>query len=273
MLAEAAARRGLAVETLPTSRRGSAHYYGGPLFGAGQVDALGLALLEPADDWLTSLPEAFRGREIRDSTLGEARRSTRPAFVKPPSDKGFPAAVYADGGRLPPLRELSPDTPVQTSEVVTWVAEYRLFVLDGTVRTGSRYARFGRLDVAPLGGGRHERAVRGFATELLAECGAGLPSAVVVDVGLLTRADGADETWAVVEANMAWFSHSYAADPDGVLDVVLRSAGPRDRLADRDRPFCRHLMSTVGPPSTVDGPSSVGHSSAVDGPSTVGRRI
>lgn len=38
---------------------------------------------------------------------------------------------------------------------------------------------------------------------------------------------------------MAWFSTSYVADPDRVLDVVLRAAGPRHRLAVRDRAFNR----------------------------------
>ncbi|MFF3242763.1 hypothetical protein ACFYWY_03275 [Streptomyces sp. NPDC002870] len=51
--------------------------------------------------------------------------------------------------------------------------------------------------------------------------------------------NGATEEWAVVEANMAWFSTCYAADPDRALDVVLRSAGPRAQVAERDRPFRR----------------------------------
>ncbi|MFD0592464.1 hypothetical protein ACFQZ4_07755 [Catellatospora coxensis] len=79
----------------------------------------------------------------------------------------------------------------------------------------------------------------GFASGLLDACADGLPSAVVVDVGLAADADRGEEHWAVVEANMAWFSTSYAADPDRVLDVVLRAAGPGTRVAARDRPFLR----------------------------------
>ncbi|MFD9421381.1 hypothetical protein [Streptomyces sp. NPDC060054] len=83
-------------------------------------------------------------------------------------------------------------------------------------------------------------AVQEFADGLLAGCGHTLPSAVVVDIGLLSMPEhGAADRWAVVEANMAWFSNCYAADPDRALDVVLRSAGPRSRLAARDRRFCR----------------------------------
>ncbi|MFD9725356.1 ATP-grasp domain-containing protein [Streptomyces sp. NPDC059072] len=240
------------VEVLPAhggagtaaGRRGG-HYYGGPAFAARVVDALEVALLEPADDWLVALPYEYTRRRIAMATLGEARRLSRPAFVKPPSDKSFPAAVYADGGRLPTGPELSPEVPVQVGDVVTWAAEFRLYVLDGEVRTGSQYATFGHLDAEPLEGHRREGAVREFADDLLATCGDGLPGAVVVDVGLLAAPeDGAADRWAVVEANMAWFSNSYASDPDRALDVVLRSAGPRTRMAERDRRFCRSVEDT-----------------------------
>lgn len=247
LLSTSARRRGMDVEVLPArggagsvaGRRGG-HYYGGPLFAAGVVDALEVALLEPSDEWLVTVPPAYAGRHIAMATLGEARRLTRPVFVKPPTDKSFPAAVYSDGGRLPAGPELPPDTPVQISDVVTWATEYRLFVLDGEVRTGSQYATFGRLDARPLEGHCHEDAVLAFAKDFLAACGDGLPSAVVVDVGLLTPPEpGATDQWAVVEANMAWFSNVYAADPDRALDVVLRAAGPRCRTVARDLRFCR----------------------------------
>ncbi|QGV82412.1 ATP-grasp domain-containing protein [Streptomyces ficellus] len=252
LLSGAALRRGMRVEVLPARdgsgvapswRAGDVHYYGGPKFAAGAVDDLGVALLEPSDGWLAELPRAYTLRDVALTTLGEARRLTRPAFVKPPSDKSFPAAVYADGGRLPDGDPgLSPETPVLVGDVVDWAVEFRLFVLDGEVRTGSQYATFGRLDAAPLDGHPQRGAVLDFAAHLLDACGDTLPSAVVVDAGLVTATGsgpGGEGGWAVVEANMAWFSTCYAADPDRALDVVLRSAGPRSRLAGRDRAFCR----------------------------------
>lgn len=241
LLAASAHRRGLDVHVLPTrggtgalrGRRG-AHYHGGPAFAARVADDLDVALLEPADDWLTTLPHQYTGRRISLTTLAEARALSHPAFVKPPTDKSFPAAVHTDGTSLP--TGLPPELPVQVSEVVTWAAEFRLYVLDGEVRTGSQYATYGSLDARPLEHHLHREAVREFAHDLLTNRGDGLPSAVVLDVGLLT---GTRDTWAVVEANMAWFSNCYAADPDRTLDVVLRSAGPREQLAERDRRFCR----------------------------------
>lgn len=36
---------------------------------------------------------------------------------------------------------------------------------------------------------------------------------------------------------MPWFSNSYAARPEAVLDVVLRAAGPLHRVRAADLPY------------------------------------
>ncbi|MFJ9827058.1 ATP-grasp domain-containing protein [Streptomyces sp. NPDC101160] len=239
LLTEAARRRGLATRVLDgrpadtVVRPGEAvHWHGGPRLADAITDRLGLGLLEPRDDWLAELPREFTRRRIALEPFSSVYREVwQPVFLKPPSDKSFEAAVYGDPDRgLSDLaRTLPPHTPVLVSDPVTFTAEYRLFVLDGQVVTGSRYAVYGRLDPGPL-----TPDARRFGAELLAAVGGTLPSAVVVDVGPLE-----DGGWAVVEANMAWFAQCYAADPDAVLDVVLRSAGPRERVAERDRCFLR----------------------------------
>ncbi|MFD0272971.1 ATP-grasp domain-containing protein [Kitasatospora sp. NPDC127111] len=241
LLAGAAAARGLetAVLTGPATVDRLAgrpvHWYGGPLAAARIAGPLGLGLLEPEDDWLARLPEEFTGRRIELTTLAEAWTLTRPAFVKPPSDKSLPPAVYPDGIRLPRHGErIGPDTPVLVSDPVTFGAEYRLFVLDGEVVTGSRYARFGRLDPGPL-----VAHATDFARRLWDALGTTLPSAVALDVGPLLDPYDPAERWAVVEANLPWFAHSYAADPARVLDVVLRAAGPAAALRVADRRFVR----------------------------------
>ncbi|MFT9666020.1 ATP-grasp domain-containing protein [Streptomyces rhizosphaericola] len=221
LLAGAARGRGMEVAVLPVggvperyAGRGDAHYYGGPHFAARVARPLGVALLEPDDGWLDGLPYAFTGRHIRRLPLSGARRLPGPLFAKPPTDKSFPAAVYGSGAELP---DVAGDPLVQVASVVTWAEEFRLFLLDGEIRTGSRYAVHGLLVEA---------------------CGATLPGPVVLDVGRTVPPTGPGG-WAVVEANMAWFSNVYAADPGRAFDVVLRSAGPEDLLRDRDRPFRR----------------------------------
>ncbi|MFF0446245.1 ATP-grasp domain-containing protein [Streptomyces sp. NPDC004609] len=270
LLASAAADRGL--DVVAEAGTGSeVHWYGGPLAArrAGVRERLGVGLLEPADAWLSTLPYELTRRRVTLATLADAWALESPAFVKPPSDKSVPAAVYTTGRDLPREGErIGPGTPVLISEVVEFTAEYRLFVLDGEVVTGSRYAVYGRLDPGPL-----TPDARDFARHLLDTAGHTLPSAVVVDIGRLaddggTRGgdgnggpsagshDGDEDSsgrgthrgdrdgtgggrWAVVEANMPWFAHSYAALPDRVLDVVLRSSGPRHRVTPRDTPFLR----------------------------------
>ncbi|WP_099908636.1 ATP-grasp domain-containing protein [Streptomyces sp. TLI_171] len=242
LLAVEAAARGIPVRAAEEAGlTGPAHWYGGPVAGARLAGRLGFALLEPTDDWLAELPEQFTGRQIRAATVADARAIDRPTFVKPPRDKSFPADIHTDGSRL--SSALDPATPVLLSDVVTFAAEYRLFLLDGRIAAATRYAVFGRLDPRPLGTDRGDRATAAEITEftdhLVATAGHTLPSAVVVDVGQLLDPYRPGHRWAVVEANMAWFSHAYAADPARVLDVVLRAAGPREHLRPRDLAFER----------------------------------
>ncbi|WP_445270151.1 ATP-grasp domain-containing protein [Streptomyces sp. DSM 41634] len=241
LIARAAAWRGYDVTDRAADAEGrKVHWYGGPRAAARHAGPLGLGLLEPADDWLTHLPRPLLRRGVRLTTLGEARELRERVFVKPPSAKIdlLPAAVHEDGTSLP--GGLDGSTPVLVSGVVEFDTEYRLFVLDGEAVTGSRYAVHGRLDPAPL-----DAESRAFARTVLDATAAGLPSAVCLDIGRL-----ADGDWAVVEANMAWFAHCYTAEPDRVLDVVLRAAGPIAAVADRDR---RHLRRSADRPEAVWG--------------------
>lgn len=240
-LAAAARGRGLRVETYATWRTPDAwrllpgaSLYAGPLFADAVGREVGLGLLEAGPGWLAALPHALTRRDITLTTVAEARALRRPAFVKPPNDKSFPARVYPDGSGLPGPDAVDDTTPVLVSDIVAFDVEYRLFLLDGAVHTASRYARHGHLDVAPLRDDPLRAEVLDFAARLpYAE----LPSAIVVDVGRLAPGDGGD--WAVVEANAAWASGHYGADADRVLDVVLRAARPAGSVDDRDARFLR----------------------------------
>ncbi|MFJ3793650.1 ATP-grasp domain-containing protein [Kitasatospora sp. NPDC090091] len=246
-LRAAAGRRGLRSHTATAWRAPAeligtpVHVYGGPLFADAVGSVLGLALTQPPHDWLTVLPRELTGRRVELTTLAEARALRSPAFLKPPGDKLFPAKVYRDGSGLPGPDALEDDSPVQVSEVVRFLREYRLFVLDGEVRTASRYALDGDLAEAPLAEDPYRAEVSAFAADVLAASVGRLPSAVVVDVGLLEGGG-----WAAVEANTAWASGGYACDPDAVLDVVLRAGGPAEQLAEADRRYCRASASVVG---------------------------
>jgi hypothetical protein len=231
-LRDAAHRRGLPTVQLPTfavpADVRAAHLHAGPSFADAVAPALNIALLQAPEDWLARLPREYTRREITFGPIREAYNLRRPAFIKSPNDKRIPALVYTDGSRLPGPDAVDPHTPVLISDVVEFAVEYRLYLLDGTVHTGSQYAQQGRLSPGPL-----SKGAAAFGAELLAECRDTLPSAIVVDVGMT------DGHWSVIEANAAWASGMYAADPQRALDVVLQAAGPTDAVISRDQPFLR----------------------------------
>ncbi|HEU4883655.1 MAG TPA: ATP-grasp domain-containing protein [Longimicrobium sp.] len=221
LLWRAALRRGWHVERLQTWRipaqlREVAEpvLYVEALFGPMLAEELGVQLREPPDDWLVRLPAEYRLRDIRLTTLGEARASSIPMFVKPPADKSFAARVYT-GAELPD--GLPDDMPVLVSEVVAWESEFRCFVLDRELRTFSLYARHGQLqdDEEYASTVDEDAALTDFVSRLLADPRVELPRAIGVDVGVI-----AGRGWACVEANGVWGAGIYACDPGEALEVI-----------------------------------------------------
>lgn len=235
-IVDAACRRGLLVAGPDVA--GERYYWGGPKWAAANADVLGVGLLEPHDAWLSELAPQWLCRSVQLMTLGAARQAGR-AFIKPPSSKDFPARVYADSADLASATDGLPlDMLVLVSERVEFAAEYRLFVLDGRVRTGSRYATWGALDPGTLLTSEAARVVSRVEA-MLQDVGDTLPCAVVIDAGLLGSSVDPRRDVAIVEANMAWFAQPYWSEPDRVLDVVMRAAGPKDRVSDNDLRFVR----------------------------------
>jgi hypothetical protein len=181
-----------------------------PLFAA----QLGLKLKEPPEDWLCRLPEEYRCRQIRLTTLGEARNIVSPSFIKPPNDKSFKAGVYSHGASLP--AEFPDDMHVLVAEPVAWEKEFRCFVLDGVAKTGSIYLRNGVLQ------NENEfvcetdelQEALSFAATVANKIN-GTPSAIVIDVGVITG-----RGWSVVELNAPWGSGIYGCDPRHVLPII-----------------------------------------------------
>ena len=208
--------------------------YGEPLFAAVVAGDLGLVLLEPPFDWLVTLPAEYRKREIRLTTLRDARQLRQPAFVKPADDKCFLAGVFSSGEQLPGGDVLPGRTAVLIAEPVRWAVEFRCFSLERTVIDLSPYLRHGELAQSPEGkweDARTEQA-REFAAAVVSDDSVALPPAIVIDVGLIEG-----RGWAVVETNAAWGSGIYGCDPAAVLRVVRRACLPRDQVSAADRPW------------------------------------
>src|SRR6185369_15932364 len=127
---------------------------------------------DPPLDWLPRLPREYTRRRVRLATLREARELGEPAFVKPPNDKSFPARVTS-AAELPP--ELPDDSPVLISDIVSFDAEFRCFVLDRSVRGLSVYARGGELQADYEHSAEEEAGVLSFVGGLLDNAGVDLP--------------------------------------------------------------------------------------------------
>jgi hypothetical protein len=211
-------------------------YYGflRPVLATMLMDSLGRVLLEPPLEWLPSLPDPFLKRTVRFASLGDARRLTVPAFVKPAEDKHFPARVYARGTDLPPDGRFSDALPVLISDPVDWEVEYRCFVLGGSVLTLSPYWRHGILARTPDGrwpcDPSEAQEASDFARTVLESEKVMAPPALVLDIGRI-----AGRGWAIVEANPAWASALYGCPPGQVLSVVARACRARDQMPAADR--------------------------------------
>lgn len=192
--------------------------YGEALFGPSLAEQLGLTLLSPPDDWLVRLPFEHKLRQIELTTLGAARSNPEAAFVKPPSDKSFPAGVYR-GPELP--EEYPDDMPVLVSDVVRWEKEFRCFVLDRKLATFSIYSRYGDLqgDFGYSSSREEDEELEQFLSRLLADPRVDLPRATVVDAGVIEK-----RGWACVEQNAAWGAGIYGCDPAAVLEVIRHAS-------------------------------------------------
>jgi ATP-grasp domain, R2K clade family 2 len=208
--------------------------YGEPLFAAAVAEDLGLALLEPPLRWLAELGEEHRRRKVSFTTLAEARNLGGPTFVKPADDKCFIAKVFGSGQELPGENVLPGATPVLVAEPVTWILEFRCFVLDRKVLTLSPYLR--RRELAQTSDGNWPATnvetdeASAFSQNILADSSIRLPPAVALDVGIIEN-----RGWAVVEANAPWGSGIYGCDPNEVLRVVERACIRADKLSSEDR--------------------------------------
>ena len=196
--------------------------YGEPLFAHHVAQTLGLNLQEPPLDWVPKLSGNWRGRDVRLTTLGEARGITTRAFIKPADEKCFDAKIYSNGSELPAPGPLPEDLPVLVQEVVEWKIEFRCFVLDRKVVTLSPYWRAGQLAKAQNGmwsATQEElKAAHEFCERVLFDNSVVVPEAVVVDVGII-----ANHGWAVIESNAAFASGIYGCDAEKVLPMLLRA--------------------------------------------------
>ena len=200
--------------------------YGEPLFAQHVAQTLHLQLVEPALDWLPRLPARWRGRDVRLTTLAEARNSLDRAFIKPADQKCFDARVHSSGAELPSPGPLPEDLPVLVQEVAEWTIEFRCFVVERKVAAVSAYWRDGQLamseDGMRIASDAELNETGRFCETVLADQSVSVPEAAVLDVGVIRN-----QGWAVIECNAAFAAGIYGCDPVAVLPVLRRACVPR----------------------------------------------
>jgi hypothetical protein len=229
--------RAYAFEKSPeTKPPGKVVFYGGTDQVLAVATRLRLALLEPPFDLLTRLPLEFRGRQVEYGRFSDLARLKAPAFVKPADalKKSFDAGIYGNVGDIRAAPDVDGQSPILVAEPVEWSAEYRCFILDGTVAAWSPYISFGRPVWKPFSSGtiapQTPASVEGFCARLFARAAVAFPPAFVMDIGLIEG-----RGWAVVEFNPAWCSGVLGAQPGKVLAVLARACQDERRLSVADR--------------------------------------
>ncbi len=219
--------------------------YGEPLFAEAVADQMGLALLEPAIDWLTTIPKEHLSRKIETTTLKDARTRIESAFVKPADGKIFEPRVYEKGSDLPGEEHVDGDIYVLRSGIVHFELEVRCFLKGRSVITHSPYWRNGNLAEDSIGEWpyRHEEEseAMAFANSVLADDRVTLPPSCTLDVGKTT-----DHGWAIIEANPIWGAGLYGCDPKSVLKAIPDSIIPRENVRAEHRPWiskCRSFFN------------------------------
>lgn len=220
--------------------------------------------LAAGPNWLASVPAQFLGRRIWCGTAAELPGTfPGPVFAKLSEHKhsGVPAALYpgvADfAGQLHRVLGADPEqVSVSVSEPVRYHREYRCFIADGKVAAASFY-----LSTVPGAAGTDVHltwdafdrrtcpdpsAAAEFAQRVCDAMGGNQPPGYTLDVGM-----DADGRFSVIEANAAWSSNIYHANPAGVIASVLAS---QDRTATRwawtpDRHFLNRSRPLPGAPS------------------------
>jgi hypothetical protein len=205
--------------------------YGEALFVRIIAQQLEIALFETPHSWLADLPPEYRLREVRLTTLAEARALQQETFIKPAADKSFDAKVYRTGAELPSAEYFDDNTPTLLSDPVEWEIEYRCFIAQNQLQTFAPYVRNGETlkddsdqwqTSAP-----EDPEAAALIHLLLADEGVQLPPAIVLDIG---RIKG--KGWAVIEANPAWGSGIYGNQPAKVLHVLRESCAKSSHLTE-----------------------------------------
>lgn len=194
--------------------------YGSQMFCEVIAQQMNWKLKMNSFDWLTKVPKKYLKRQVDFMTLREAKKINVKKFIKPADDKCFDAKIY-DVGEFNPSELISDEYPVLVSDIVKFTHEFRCFVRNSEVVTGSCYIWENKIvsekqytNYPKLNFDSYFDDPVDLLDELVAAREIESENAVI-DIGLI---DGRD--WAVIETNPAWASGLYGCDPLLALETM-----------------------------------------------------
>ena len=177
---------------------------------------LGRTLVGCNPNWTVNLPTETLNRDLRQTTLGDALRMTKPSIHR--------------------------DSLVHIGEPVEFECEFRCFVAQSRVNTISPYVYDGQIvsdyESFPAVDESELEKVRAYAETVLNHPDVPSPPAFTLDVGII-RGRG----WAVVECNECWASGIYACDPTRVLETLVLAAVQSDTMKTSPWNFQQHYTN------------------------------
>lgn len=186
-----------------------------------------LALSAPGPHWLSQVPRELAGRVVWSGFARDVPAGAGWCKLAEVKLEGIPAAWWGDTRdftRALAAAGVPDESVVQVSSTRLDIAsEYRCFMVDGSPAAVSAYLR-GGVTWDPAWEGEPDPGAaqaRAFAQAVGDTMGSRQPAGYVLDVAVL-----ADGNWVVVEANPAWSSSPYGADPAGVVESVLAANTP-----------------------------------------------
>jgi hypothetical protein len=190
-----------------------------------QRAGVAMELTAPGPKWLPAVSEELTKRPIFAADLSEflSLPSFYESWVKPAEAKidGFEAGwrTVEEVAELVVEHSIPLDSFVQWTDVrLNLNHEYRFYILDGMVVTGSQYLVDGVTYYDGAEGTLLNEAME-FAKFAVEEMGNNQPAAYTLDVGK----DMTKQEWLVIEGNPAWCSGIYGSDPAKVISVIEKS--------------------------------------------------
>lgn len=183
-----------------------------------------LPFMAPGTHWLSSLPEALTMRNIVSTSIAEldanpydGKRWIKPAEFK---HQQFFAGAYTVEEVMD--FQLPQNAIIQyTDTILSLDEEYRFYVVDGKVTTGSIYLSD---SITYYDGATEKRYTEAYDyAQYVVDCLQwNQPPSYTLDVAYDTEIND----WLVVEGNPAFSSAIYGSDPAIVVDALLRCANP-----------------------------------------------